>query len=412
MANGDHHEVLIIGGGAAGVSVAASLARKEPKLDIAIVEPSNFHYYQPGFTLVGAGVFTLEQTRYREATLIPKRVTWIRERAASFAPEDNAVTLASGERLTYNYLVVCPGLQIDLDKVQGLRETLGRNGVCTNYLPEYAPYTWQCISNFAGGRALFTQPPMPIKCAGAPQKALYLAADHFRRKGLLPRTTLEFLLHAPVIFSVPYFAERLVKVTARYGAVLRYKHNLVAIDGQNKTATFEVEDGNGAKTRVTKEFDMIHVTPPQSAPDFVKASPLANSAGWVDVHPNTLQHVRYRNVFALGDVGSTPNSKTAAAVRKQAPVAVRNLLALRAGESLAPSYDGYASCPLTTAYGKVMLAEFIYEGKVTPTFPGDPGKERRSMWLLKKYGLAPLYKSYMLKGIEWDIPHNTKFKTA
>ncbi len=401
-----HHTLLIIGGGAAGVTIANTMRRQNAKMDIAIVEPSEVHYYQPGFTIVGGGAYTLKETIRNEADLIHPTVTWIKDYAETFQPNDNTVSLRSGDTISYDYLVVCPGLQLDWDKIEGLKETLNKNNVCSNYSPETVEYTWECIQNIKEGTALFTQPPIPIKCAGAPQKIMYLAADRFRKRGTLNKFNIEFLNAGPGLFGVPFFAKALSKVVADYGIKTSFNHNLVAIDGLAKTATFEVTDSDGNKQRITKAFDMIHVTPPQSAPDFIKKSPLANAAGWIDVNPKSLQHNQYNNIFSLGDVAATSNAKTAAAVRKQAPVIVDNILSLQNSTALREGYDGYGSCPLTTSLGKVMLAEFSYDGKVTPSFPFlDPRKSRSIWWWGKTTGFPWLYWHLMLKGYRIDIPH-------
>jgi sulfide:quinone oxidoreductase len=249
---------------------------------------------------------------------------------------------------------------------------------------------------------------MPFKCPGAPQKIAYLAANRLRQRGLLEQCELNFYTATPAIFGVPYFARRLTKVAADWGIGVHVQHNLVGVDGPGRQATFEVTKEGEEPQRKTVPFDFLHVTPPQSPHDFIKTSPLANAAGYVEVDANSLQHVRYPNVFALGDVASTANSKTAAAVRKQAPVVVRNILHSEAGRELDRSYDGYASCPLTVELGKVILAEFIYGGKVTPTWPiRNPGKRSRLMWWVKKTGLPLLYWNYMLKGREAFFSHQT-----
>ncbi|MEY3808799.1 MAG: hypothetical protein RI893_1775 [Pseudomonadota bacterium] len=401
-----HHTLLIVGGGAAGVSVANNMLRQNSSIDIALIEPSEKHYYQPGFTIIGGGAYTMKQTTRNEADLIHPSVKWIKDYADTFQPDDNTVTLRSGATLSYDYLVVCPGLQLDWAKIEGLKETIGKNGVCSNYAPETAEYTWECIKNLQSGTALFTQPPMPIKCAGAPQKIMYLAADRFRKKGILDKMNIEFCNAGPVLFGIPFFAKALHKVVAGYGIKTNFNHNLVAIDGLGKTATFEATDSDGNKQRVTKAFDMIHVTPPQSAPDFIKKSPLANTAGWVDVHEKTLQHNKYTNIFGLGDATSTPNAKTAAAVRKQVPILVDNILNLINAKPVEEKYDGYGSCPLTTSLSTVMLAEFAYGGKVTPSFPFlDPRKNLFIWWIGKIAGFPWMYWHLMIKGYRIDIPH-------
>lgn len=404
-----HHTLLIVGGGAAGVAVANTYRRQDKKIDIAIIEPAEKHYYQPGFTVIGGGAYTMKETTKQEVDLIHPSVTWIKEYADSFQPEANTITLRSGEVVSYDYLVVCPGLQLDWQKIAGLTDTIGKNNVCSNYSAETVEYTWQSIQEMiakGSGIALFTQPPMPIKCAGAPQKIMYLAADRFRKKGILDKFSVEFCNAGPVIFGIPFFAKALTKVAAGYGIKTNFSHNLVAIDGANKTATFEVTDSDGNKTRVDKKFDMIHVTPPQSAPDFIKNSPLANATGWVDVHDNTLQHTKYPNVFGLGDAASTGNAKTAAAVRKQVPVLIDNLTNVMNQTALREGYDGYGSCPLTTSLSGVILAEFSYGGKVTPSFPFVDPRKSRWIWWLGKTSIFPwMYWHLMLKGYRFDIPH-------
>ena len=411
MSSSTRHQVLIVGGGTAGITVAAILKRRAPGTDIAIIEPSHEHYYQPAFTLVGAGVYPLARTRRAEESLIPVGVRWICDAALTFEPEKNTVRIKNGNVLTYDYLVICTGVKLDWGKIAGLVETLGRNGVCSNYSPAHVTYTWDCLQRLQpGSRAVFTQPPLPFKCPGAPQKIAYLTADHLQRRGSLKECNLDFYVHAPVIFSVPFFARECVKIAARYGINVHYQHNLVAVDGAAKTATFEKVDEQNKGDKVTVPFDMLHVSPPQSPAEEIKSSPLANAAGWIEVNQNSMQHTRYPNVFALGDVASSPNSKTAAAVRKQAPVVVGNILRMMGKRAIEGVYDGYASCPLTTAVGKAILAEFIYGGKVTPTLPLNPAKEHWIGWWIKVTGLPLMYWNYMLKGHVWFPKHNTAFK--
>ena len=403
-----HHTVVIVGGGAAGISVAAMLRRRRRKISIAIIEPSDVHAYQPGWTLVGAGQLKLEQTRRPQAELIPPRVTWIRQAAASLLPDENVVVLADGRRLVYGTLVACPGLALDWDRVEGLSETLGRNGVCSTYSAEGAAYAWQCIRSFVGGVALFTQPSMPIKCAGAAQKIMYLAADHWRAEQRLEHSRVEFCLAGHALFGVPFFVPALQKVVDEYGILPRYGEELIAIDGKTRTAVFRCTEGGAATRTVPRKFDMIHVTPPQGPPGIVRDSPLADAGGWLAVDPATLQHARYDNVFGLGDAIGTGNAKTAAAVGMQVPVVARNLLALLDGKPLAARYDGYGACPLTTSIGRAILAEFTYGGKVTPSVLFDPRIPTRRGWWLKTRVLPRRYWSRMLRGKKPRIRHKER----
>lgn len=393
--NKTFYSALIVGGGTAGISVAARLRAKAPKLDIAIIEPSEKHYYQPLWTLVGGGVIKKEVTEKREADLIPKAVTWIRDRVVAFEPAENRVRLGSDQLLGYNQLVVCPGIQVNWKDIKGLKESMGHNGVCSNYDFNTVDFTWQAIRSMRQGTAIFTHPATPIKCAGAPQKIMYLAEDHFRRAGVRDAIRIIYGSASSAIFGVAKYRKSLDRVIADRGIQTCFRHNLIEVRADTREAVFTQLD---TKDEVVMKFDLLHVTPPMSAPDFVRESPLADKAGWVEVDKYTLQHPRFANVFSLGDASSLPTSRTGAAIRKEAPVLVENLLAHRAGRAVRAKYNGYASCPLVTGYGKVILAEFDYDLNPTETFPFDQSKERYSMWLLKRWALPVLYWKGMLKG--------------
>lgn len=393
-----HHQIVIIGGGNAGISTAAQLLRKNRKLDIAIVDPADKHYYQPAWTLVGGGAFDINKTVRSEASVMPAGVTWIKEKALGFAPEQNRVDLSSGA-VTYDYLVVCPGIQLNWSAIKGLPETLGKNNVCSNYSFETAPYTFECVKNFKGGTAIFHNPSTPVKCGGAPHKIMYLATDYFRKHGTLANADIQYWSGAPKLFAVPKYEKTLLQVVKRGNIKLNLMYNLTEIDGSNRVATF-VGFGEDNKDQVREvKFDMIHVTPPQSAPDFIRNSVLANGAGWVDVDKGSLQHVRHANIFAVGDAAGLPISKTGAAIRKQVPVLVQNLLDVMSGRQPSDAYTGYTSCPLVTGYGKLVLAEFDYNNKPMETFPFDQSKERWSMYQLKREVLPRMYWNAILRGL-------------
>ena len=397
-----HFQVLIIGGGAGGLSVAASLLKRDPALALGIVEPSEEHFYQPGWTLVGGGVFKAEQTRRREQDLIPKGAVWLRGAVELFRPDACEVVLKDGTVLSYGALIVATGISLNWDAIPGLSETLGKNGVTSNYRYDLAPYTWQLVEQLKGGKAIFTQPPMPIKCAGAPQKAMYLACDAWRRRGVLKNISVSFNTSTPALFGVKEFVPALMNYVRDYGVDLHLGSKLVEVNGPAKTAVFERKTETGVE-RVEQPFDMLHVVPPQVSPKVVRESAIAGSDGFVEVNPETLQHVRYPQVFALGDVIGTSCAKTAAAVRVQAPVVATNVLALLKHKSPVSGYEGYGACPLTVENGKIVLAEFAYGGKLAPTLPKwllDGQKPTRLAWWLKKYVMPALYWKGMLKGHE------------
>jgi sulfide:quinone oxidoreductase len=417
-----HYDVLIIGGGTAGIMTAAQLRRKQKHLKVAIIDPAKDHWYQPAWTLVAADTFSMKDTRRDEASLIPPGVDLVAEHAATFEPDANTVRTREGNTYTYGHLVVCPGIQMNIDDMPGLREALKTDFVCSNYLdPEK---TKRVMQNFKGGIAVFTQPATPIKCGGAPQKAAYLADEFFRRNGVREKTKLVFATPGSVIFGVDPFRAALEDVIRKKSIILKTFYNPVAIDPVKKEIHFKwskpgdnhcviiEEQGlpekiEGESTIVMK-YDMLHLAPPQSAPDFVRNSPLAYAAGpskgWLEVDIHTLQHKRYANIFGLGDAAALPTAKTGAAIRKQAPVVVANILQRIKDGMLSPvKYEGYSSCPLVTGYGKMLLAEFKYDN-VRDSDPllsrmFDTAKPLWSMWMLKKYMLPWLYWNRMLKGV-------------
>lgn len=392
------YRVLVVGGGTAGIATAARL-RRAGVTDIAVLEPSDQHWYQPLWTLVGSGQASVKETRRAEAKLIPNGVRWIREAATSVDPDARTVTTDSGSEIGYDYLVMATGLRLDWNGVPGLAESVGHGAVSSNYSHEYAPHTWELIRNMRSGTAVFTQPAGPIKCAGAPQKIAYIASDYWRRQGVLDQIRVVLVLPGDSMFGVPSWRQTLEEIVERYGIEVRLSSEMTSLDGASRKATIV---DHAAGTEEVLAFDMLHAVPPQRAPEWVAASPLSNPAspfGYVEVDKHTLQHRRYPTVFALGDVADVPTSKTGAAVRKQAPVLVANLIAEMRGSGKRKSYDGYSSCPFVTARDKMMLAEFDYDLNPAPSFPViDTTKDRRDMWLLKRYGLPAMYWHGMVKG--------------
>lgn len=414
-----HYQIAIIGAGTAGIMTAAQLLKKNRSLDIVIIDPAEKHYYQPAWTLVGAGTYDFAKTAKPMRDLIPRGVEWLQDAVTTFYPEENKIETKKGVKISYNYLVVASGLVNDLSLIEGLEDAVKNGAVCSNYIDP--KYTWECLTNFKGGNAVFTQPTTPIKCGGAPQKIMYLAADYFRRNGLDKKSNVVFATPGTVIFGVKRIADTLMKVIHRYNIRFKPFYAPVKIDADKKIVYFKivapgdnnciVNEGNvlGEKQKgdslIEMPFDLLHLAPPQTAPKFVKESVLVNEAGWLDVDINSLQHKKYPNVFGIGDVAALPTAKTGAAIRKQAPVVVDNILKLLKGKAADnKSYQGYSSCPLVTGYGKMVLAEFNYKNEFTPDpklkmmLISDSSKEHWRLWLLKKYMLPYLYWNKMMKG--------------
>lgn len=413
----NHHQVLIIGAGTGGIMAAAQLKKKNSNLSIAIIDPADMHYYQPAWTLVGGGTYDYQKTGRPMKELIPNGVTWIKEKALELLPEDNAVRIES-TTVTYDYLIVAPGLVVDPSMIEGLQESLDKGVVCSNYTDP--KHTWNVLKSFKGGNALFTQPATPIKCGGAPQKIAYLAADHFKKNNI--NANVLFATPGTVIFGVKEIRQTLEQVIQRYGIHFKPYHNPIKIDADNKIATFEITDANNAcvinedpdlgitiegTSRVNIPFDMLHLAPPQRAPQFIADSTLALDTGWLNVDKHTLQSNVHNNVFGLGDVCGLPTAKTGAAIRKQTPIVVANIMRMITENRITQKkYNGYSSCPLVTGYGKMVLAEFDYDKNFIPdpklkqmlVFNSD--KEHWRLWMLKKHMLPYLYWNKMLKGVE------------
>jgi sulfide:quinone oxidoreductase len=394
-----HHRILILGGGTGGI-ITASLLRRAGQTDIAILEPSSQHFYQPLWTLVGAGVVPARTTSRGEARYIPTGVRWIQDRGLEVAPDQQIVTTGSGARIGYDFLVVATGAQLNWNAIPGLEDAIFRGDASSNYRYDLAPKTWDLIRNFKGGTALFHMPGTPAKCPGAPQKIMYLAADYFRKKRLGAQVIYGSGL--ATIYGVKEYASVLDRVIQRYGIDARFNHELVEILPEKKEAVFQVK-GDPAGQRTAIPYDFLHAVPPHSAPDFIRESPLADplkpQEGWVKVDKYTMQHVNYPNVFALGDVAGTPNAKTGAAASRQALVVTANLLFALQGKEAQARYDGYIACPIITGYGRMLLCEVDYTGNPAPRIPGiNTFRERYDMWLLKKFGLPWLYWNVLLPG--------------
>ncbi len=412
MSDSMNYQIIITGAGAGGIAVASSLLRRDSSLQIAIVDSAEYHYYQPGWTMVGGGIFNREVTQRATADLIPAGVKWEKNDVCSFDPDNNQVTLSDGATIGYDYLIISPGLKLCWDKVEGLEDALGKNGVTSNYRYDLAPYTWELVQNMKQGKALFTQPAMPIKCAGAPQKAMYLSCSHWLKRNVLSDIQVSFHNQGGALFGVADYVPVLMEYVNKYNAELCFNENLVAIDSDKKIATFEKVNEAGETIREDRSFDMIHVCPPQSAPDFIAQSSLSNAAGWLDLNHHTLQHNRYANIYGLGDVSGAPNAKTAAAVRKQAPIVANNVIKAITGTGQEAYYKGYGSCPLTVEHGKIVLAEFGYGGQLQPTLPKwviNGLRPTWAAWFLKASLLPFIYWNAMLKGREWLVkPDTTK----
>ncbi len=396
--------IVIAGAGAAGLTAAAHLARRLDGAAITLIDARSRHYYQPGFTLVAAGLESSEYAVSSTAEWVPRGVSWIEESVAEFDPEARRVVTDRGRGVDYDYLILATGLKLDFDAVEGFeRRLIGRDGIGAVYAgPEEAGATALEMLRFAetGGVALFGRPATEMKCAGAPLKYALMVDDIMRTRGTRGRAEFVYAAHAKSLFSVPIVAEKVRMLFGERGIAVRPEHVLTAIDPGRKVATYRTPEGTAEIG-----YDFTNVIPPMRAPDAVRNSPLAwrdgpwAFDGWAEVGRHDLRHARYPEVFAVGDVAGVPKGKTAASVKWQVPVAVDHLVADIEGRVSDARYDGYTSCPLITRIGRAMLVEFDYDDNLTPSFPGvvAPLEELWISWLMKKVALKPTYYA-MIRG--------------
>jgi len=431
-------KIVIVGGGLSGMSTAARLTLHMDDPDITVIEPEkNSVNYQPGQTLVAGGVWEEPDVTFNRDDFVPDGVKVIKEKAILFNPQKNELTTDKGTVVSYDYLILATGLQLDFERIKGLEEAgraysagdntkllkaLGDDGICSIYTAQGSAKTWEQLQKFiAKAKAaspdkkvqfVFTHPNTPVKCGGAPKKIMYLTNARLKEAGARDNAELTFFPNGGAMFGVPEYHDAILAQFKREGFKWNYRHNLIEVDTKNKIAVFDAKwQEKGPWDPVMKDYevipkhekrrvpyDFLHITPPQLAPREIAESDLGSAKGWVPVNKETLQHIRYENVFSLGDVAQVPMGKTGGSARKQYKVVVSNLLAVMNGKKPEAKYAGYTVCPLITDIGTVMLAEFDWTVKPTPLVPLDPTVERWMWWLMKVYLLKPMTMYGMLSG--------------
>ncbi len=424
-------KIVIVGAGAGGIMALARLRSGLKDPDITIIAPNELHIYQPGQVFQAAGLYLHNDLIKPNSDFIPEDVNWIKDEVATFDPDNNTLLTRSGEKVAYDYLVVAAGIDYHYEWIRGLKEEdIGTKGISSVYLnnmeegtTDGGSITWdwfnalkQASATGQKPRVIYTQPDTPVKCGGAPQKILYLSADHLKKEGLSADYT--FATASGTLFGLEPIAESLAEVQKRYHTITnKFKHNLVSIDVHNKITTFEhtyeikgeydedleAYDMIEKRELVEMAYDFIHIVPPMSAAQSVVDSPLGwqkgSAKGWLEVDKETLQHRRYKNVFGIGDVCGIPMGKTGGSARHHAPVVAENLIALMQGQTPKAKFDGYTVCPLKTGYGEIIMAEFNYDG-LAPSFSFlAPEQPRWIWWAFDLYMLKPMYWYLMMRGL-------------
>ncbi|CAL9696787.1 unnamed protein product [Knipowitschia caucasica] len=417
-----HYKMLVLGGGSGGITMGARMKRLFGAENVAVVEPSEMHYYQPIWTLVGAGAKTLASSGRSTESLMPSGVKWVKSKVQEINPNTNTVKTDDGTEITYEYLIVALGLELHFEKIKGLPEGFEHPKIGSNYSIQTVEKTWKALQDFKEGNAVFTFPNTPVKCAGAPQKIMYLSDAYLRKTGKRNKATVIYNTSLPVLFGIKKYADALWDIVRERELQINLRRNLIEVRADRQEAVFENLDYPGETTVI--EYEMLHVTPPMGPNPVVQNSPLSDGAGWLDLNKDNLQHNKYPNVFGIGDCTNLPTAKTGAAVEMGAGSPVQEAHARTIGHifSAAQSgvlhrtisrilknqkpdkiYDGYTSCPLVTGYKSVILAEFDYNGQPLETFPINQAKERRIMYHMKADVMPHLYWHGMLRGL-WGGP--------
>ncbi len=406
-------KIVIIGGGAAGISMASRLKHWLDQPDITLIDPSDRQFYQPGFTLIASGVYSPDEVWKNQSDCMPGGIKWIKDSVTSVDPVWNQITTAQSGKIPYDFLVLTPGLQINWEKVEGItHDTLGQGNAHCIYDFEGAQKTWKALQEFSktGGRGIYTDTYTKHKCGGAPKKICLLTDDYTRRQHTRENVTLDYFTAAKELYDIPYFTPRLLEIYDQRQIPIHTQVRVKGVDTAAKQVHLEKVETKGEEKTTTpfvEDYDFLHFTPPMSAPDFVREAGLGWTEGklaadaWVMVDKETLVHKKYPNIVSLGDVAGIPTSKTSAAVRVQVPLAAKNLISLMEGKEPQEKYNGYAACPIVTDYGHVLLCEFDYDKKPVTSFPFtmlDTSKEQWAAWLLKVYFLKPMYFNGMLNG--------------
>ncbi|XP_075883455.1 sulfide:quinone oxidoreductase, mitochondrial-like [Nelusetta ayraudi] len=396
-----HYKMLVLGGGSGGITMSARMKRMLGAENVAVVEPSEMHYYQPIWTLVGAGAKSAASSGRPTASVMPSGVKWVKSSVQEINPDTNTVRTDDGTEISYEYLIVALGLQLHFERVKGLVEGLEHPNVGSNYSIHTVEKTWKALQNFKEGNAVFTFPNTPVKCPGAPQKIMYLSDAFLRKTGKRSKANIMYNTSLPVLFGCKKYADSLWEIVKQRDLHVNLRHNLIEVRPDKNEAVFENLDKPG-ETKVV-EYGMLHVTPPMGPSSVVKGSPLADEAGWLDLNKETLQHKRFPNVFGIGDCTNLPTARTAAAVAAQSGVLNKTIKQVLKKEKPDMKYNGYTSCPLVTSYNTVILAEFDYNLQPLETFPINQAKERRTMYHMKADLMPQLYWHGLLKG-RWGGP--------
>lgn len=405
--------IAIIGAGLGGISLSAQLISDLPNAKITLFDADPMLYYQPGFTLIAAGIYDKDDVSYDKKDLINKKVQWVQENVAKLDVESKSLQTTSGATHTYDYLIIATGTTYEFELYKGLSEEIVNDpstNIASIYTADSAVKARDMLKKLAknGGRAIFAEPNTPIKCGGANKKLNFLLEDLARSEGGRDKLEMHLYTGGDSMLSSPVHAKMIEQLYIERDMPYSTRHLLVEVDKERNVAIFEKlmpyrENGQDkvAKERVEVPYDYLFVIPKMKTSDFIAQAGLSISKGhtagnWVDVDKYTLQHKKYPYIFAIGDCAGIPKGKTGASIRKQYPVVAKNLIAHLQGQNLEAKFNGYTACPLLTGYGKAVMVEFNYEGAdpMLPCFGAT--RESWMNWFIKVYLMKPMVMQGMI----------------
>lgn len=410
-----NEKIVIVGGGLAGISTAARLKNRLDNPDITIIEPEPLSAsYQRGLTLVAAGIWDISQIQYNRDDKIPHGIKLIKGRATSFDPQNNTLTVDNKDLIAYKQLILATGVALNYAGIKGLSSSitsftkntdllknsgLTKNGLHSIFFRDGASATWRAIQQLIQKakthtsttklQAIFTHPNTEINCESASINIMYLVHSRLIEAKVRDKITMIYNTSSTNLHNVIEFHDAILKQFKQKNFIYNYSHNLFEINPENKVAIFEKYSQLDTKNeKIEMAYDFIHITPPMKEHNEITTSPLGSLKDQTLMNKETLQHVKFKNVWAI-------ESSSVSAKHK---VLVDNIISHMQNKNSSSKYTGYKAESFITNMGTAMLAEYDWSMKQQPSFPLNPMQARWIWWLMELYICKTTTISGMMKG--------------